>query len=181
MPETDDISFTEVQQLSMHEISATRFSFDIVEEALPPFSDTALTKVVPVRAYKKSYEFREEFAVVDSSKSSIIIAKASQELIVGFLVVSRSWNQCAQVDAFAVDAAYRGRQIGKRLMDHAVKWASTNGLNHIRLETQNNNVGACRFYEKYGFTLGGYDRLLYHAMKDNSKNEIALFYYLKHT
>jgi hypothetical protein len=50
-------------------------------------------------------------------------------------------------------------------MDRAVSWANEQGLPGIRLETQSNNVGACRFYERYGFELAGYDRHLYSAAK----------------
>ncbi|WP_114792945.1 hypothetical protein U0035_03450 [Niabella yanshanensis] len=49
------------------------------------------------------------------------------------------------------------------------------GLSTIRLETQNTNVTACRFYEKYGFKPGGYDQYLYDAIKSQDKKEIALF------
>ena len=31
----------------------------------------------------------------------------------------------------------------------------------IMLETQNNNVAACKFYEKCGFVIGGFDFLGY--------------------
>jgi streptothricin acetyltransferase len=45
------------------------------------------------------------------------------------------------------------------------------------LETQNNNVGACKLYEACGFTLGGFDRYLYRGEMPDTR-EIALFWYL---
>ncbi len=45
------------------------------------------------------------------------------------------------------------------------------------LETQDNNVGACKFYESCGFQLKGFDTSLYKAI-DQVKNEIALYWYL---
>jgi len=63
-------------------------------------------------------------------------------------------------------------------MDEAVRWTTEIGLSTIRLETQNTNVPACRFYERYGFKLGGYDQYLYDAIEKQEKKEIALFYYL---
>jgi streptothricin acetyltransferase len=62
-------------------------------------------------------------------------------------------------------------------MDLAVAWAKAQGLAGLTLETQSNNVPACRFYSRYGFTLGGYDRLLYRAL-DRDTREVALYWYL---
>jgi len=46
----------------------------------------------------------------------------------------------------------------------------------LMLETQNNNLAACAFYEKHGFRLGGIDRCLYQGL-DPQSSEIALFWY----
>jgi ribosomal protein S18 acetylase RimI-like enzyme len=45
------------------------------------------------------------------------------------------------------------------------------------LETQNNNLAACRLYESYGFVVGGVDHLLYRAI-DPTSHEVAIFWYL---
>jgi ribosomal protein S18 acetylase RimI-like enzyme len=45
------------------------------------------------------------------------------------------------------------------------------------LETQNNNLPACRFYEHCGFTLSGFDRNLYKGINKDTE-EIALYWYL---
>ena len=55
-------------------------------------------------------------------------------------------------------------------------WATERGLPGIRVETQSNNVPACKFYESCGLHLGGFDRDLYRAM-DGGTTEIALFWY----
>lgn len=62
-------------------------------------------------------------------------------------------------------------------MDVAVDWAKENNMPGITLETQNNNVVACKFYEKYGFILGGFDKYLYDGI-GNPNEEIALYWYL---
>jgi len=62
-------------------------------------------------------------------------------------------------------------------MARAVAWAETKQLPGIMLETQNNNVAACRFYERCGFKLGGFDRYLYKGITQSTE-EIALYWYL---
>ena len=46
----------------------------------------------------------------------------------------------------------------------------------IMLETQNNNLGACRLYERCGYVLGGIDHLRYRGI-DPRTQEVALFWY----
>lgn len=68
-------------------------------------------------------------------------------------------------------------QIGQALMERAVEWAKSKGFPGMMLETQSNNVAACRLYERCGFMLGGFDSYLYKAL-DPGTDEIALYWYL---
>jgi streptothricin acetyltransferase len=98
--------------------------------------------------------------------------------LVGFLAVAPDWTGYALIHELAVDLPARHGGIARRLMDRAVAWAKAQALAGLRLETQSNNVPACRFYSRYGFQLGGHDRWLYRAL-DPGTREVALFWYLK--
>jgi GNAT superfamily N-acetyltransferase len=43
----------------------------------------------------------------------------------------------------------------------AEHWARARGCRRLKIETQNVNVAACRFYQKMGCTLGAIDRFAY--------------------
>ena len=47
----------------------------------------------------------------------------------------------------------RGRGIGAALFRAVEHWAALKGCTELRIETQNNNVPACRFYERQGCEL----------------------------
>ena len=94
---------------------------------------------------------------------------------VGSVRVGRRWNKNAFIDDLIIDAAHRGNGVGTKLMDAAVGWGKENGYHGISLETQNNNLLACRFYLKYGFKLGGVDIYSYNAFPN--REEIALYFY----
>ncbi|MGE8360996.1 GNAT family N-acetyltransferase [Pseudomonas sp.] len=96
----------------------------------------------------------------------------------GYLLASEDWNRYGLVDDFAVDQSFRGTGLATQLMDHTIAWAKTRGLPGLRLETQSNNVPACRFYRRQGFELGGFDRYIYSAL-EQPRNEVALFWYLR--
>jgi ribosomal protein S18 acetylase RimI-like enzyme len=50
---------------------------------------------------------------------------------------------------------YRGRGIGARLMDQALKKAFTTGIVRVELSVQADNTRAIRLYEKVGFVREG--------------------------
>ena len=68
---------------------------------------------------------------------------------------------------------YRGRGIGRRLFETAVAWAKARNCQLLKVETQNINVRACRFYARQGCELGAIHRFAYPDLPD----EVQLFWY----
>jgi ribosomal protein S18 acetylase RimI-like enzyme len=60
-----------------------------------------------------------------------------------------------------VKEEYRGKGVGKLLMNKAVEIARQKGARMLILETQSWNVRAISFYVKYGFELVGLDTHAY--------------------
>ena len=65
------------------------------------------------------------------------------------------------------------------LMEQACAWAKAQGLKGLSLETQDNNVAACRFYAAIGMELGGVNTKLYRQFDRPYSEETALFWYLE--
>ena len=55
----------------------------------------------------------------------------------------------------------RGGGIGSALFRAVGGWAAARGFRWLKIETQNVNVPACRFYHKMGCALGAIDRFAY--------------------
>lgn len=60
----------------------------------------------------------------------------------------------------------RGQGVGAALFGEARRWAKARGCTQLKIETQNINVGACRFYARQGCTLGAIDRFAYPDLPD---------------
>lgn len=168
-----------VSGITAVELKDADFSFDVSEQAELPFDDFASSKIVPVAPHLKRYPIDFEVLARADPGQSLIAAANDGRRIVGYIVVSRAWNNCAQVEDFAVDRGFRRHGVGRRLMREAIEWAHELSLPMLRLETQSNNVPACRFYQKMSFHLGGFDRFLYSAIDGPQRNEVALFWYLR--
>lgn len=72
-----------------------------------------------------------------------------------------------------VDPAFRGQGIGTALFQAAVTWACGRGCRQLKIETQNNNVPACRFYARQGCELGAIVKYAYTDYPD----EVELIWY----
>jgi GNAT superfamily N-acetyltransferase len=67
----------------------------------------------------------------------------------------------------------RGRGLGSVLFAAAEAWAKAQGCRQLKVETQNVNVAACRFYAHRGCTLGCINRFAYPLLPE----EIQLLWY----
>jgi GNAT superfamily N-acetyltransferase len=70
----------------------------------------------------------------------------------------------------------RGRGFGEKLFKRSVVWAKARGCNRMKIETQNINVPACRFYAQMGCELGAIHRHAYQGKPDLCKEVMLLWY-----
>jgi len=77
-----------------------------------------------------------------------------------------------------VHPEYRGKGVGYRLFQKAVDWSKERSCKVLKVETQNINVSACKFYVRQGCKLGCIDRYAYSEEEDLS-HEVMLLWYLE--
>ena len=68
--------------------------------------------------------------------------------------------------------------IGTKLFNYAAKWSREKGCRQLKIETQNVNVPACRFYAKQGCRLGVINRYAY-AGHPKVGHEVMFIWYLE--
>jgi ribosomal protein S18 acetylase RimI-like enzyme len=96
--------------------------------------------------------------------------------IAGILdIVPHEWNHTAFVWNIMLDTAIRGQGVGRALWERAVDWARRQGYRALMLETQTNNVPACKFYAAMGCRLEGIRDMLY-TNHDIERSEVAIFW-----
>ena len=138
--------------------------------------------VEDVPSYEKSYlqdQYDDELAYAEyiNKPEQVIYIAILHDQIIGVMVLKKNWNHYAYIEDIKVDKKYRSLGVGGRLIKQATQWAKESNMLGIMLETQNNNVAACRFYEKCGFVIGGLDFLVYKGRHEES-DEVAMYWYL---
>jgi ribosomal protein S18 acetylase RimI-like enzyme len=134
--------------------------------------------IIPATHSRKRYDpdYLDYTTYLNHPDKTVFLAYVDGQVI-GQIILRKNWNGYTYIEDIAVDVHFRRQGIGVALMKRAVTWAQDRNHPGIMLETQNNNVAACKFYEKCGFVLGGFDRYLYRGIYKDTE-EIALFWYL---
>lgn len=132
--------------------------------------------IVPVEPYEREVHAEDVDYGFDDAGPTIFFAQVDGQLA-GRIKMLRWWNRFAYVEDIVVNPEFRGRGVGRQLLERGIQWARENNFPGVMLETQDDNVPACTLYESCGFVLSGFDRKVYKAINPNTK-ETALYWYL---
>ncbi len=110
-------------------------------------------------------DYRRRFRRSWTNESATLVAVAGNE-VVGELTIAREEHPVTRhVATFGmmVAAAWRGRGVGSALLEEALRWARTFGIEKVALAVYPHNDAALALYEKFGFADEG--RLVRHTKK----------------
>ena len=173
---------TEYEKISIAFRVETVFSVRLIENGLGGIELKEETLETPfVKDYdehEKPSDWAKQF---DLSNWGFFSAFAGEKRIGGAVVAWKTPElfMLEGVDDLAclwdlrVAPEFRGKGVGKQLFEYALNWAKSKNCRLLKVETQNINVPACRFYARQGCHLGA---LNLHAYPPQM-NEIQLIWY----
>jgi ribosomal protein S18 acetylase RimI-like enzyme len=94
------------------------------------------------------------YAGTERVGGAVVVGAPDVELLDGRTDLAVLWD-------LRVAPARRRQGVGAALFRAAEAWAVARGAAWLRVETQNVNVAACRFYARQGCVLGAVDRFAY--------------------
>ncbi|HEU4387958.1 MAG TPA: GNAT family N-acetyltransferase, partial [Blastocatellia bacterium] len=151
------------------EYQAVQISFEVVSTFVAQADGQGSFRLVehPVGSpYTKNYDAISETPAewadrFDTSRWTLLLARDDDRCIGGATVavdtpaveLLEGRDDLALLWDIRVAPAYRGRGIGQSLFAAAEAVAAAQGCRELKVETQNINVAACRFYAAMGCTL----------------------------
>lgn len=119
--------------------------------------------------------FPDENYDFDNMSDSIFIGAYDSEKCVGLAILQPGFFKYMYLYDLKVNSLYRGRHIGKMLIEKAKELAKENRYTGIYTQGQDNNPGACLFYLNSGFYIGGLDTNVYRGTKQEGKSDIIFY------
>ena len=148
------------------------------------FNEVPVTPYVKdLSKYERATEYEKEFDIStwhffiafgdDKPVGALTLAGATPNLF----MLGGMKDACVLWD-IRVDDKYKHQGIGQKLFEQAKSVAQEKGYKKMIIESQNNNVPACRFYRKQGAVLAKIDTNAY-CSEPGLENEIQLIWTLE--
>jgi GNAT superfamily N-acetyltransferase len=187
-------------KITLHEISPDSLSeYNTVPIAFEVKSILAVTLVdgglggillheIPVRPYVKNYDADGEIPSdwpnrFDVTKWGFFLARFNGKPVGAAAVVIETngvfmlENRRDLSVLWDIRVSPEARGVGIPLFRLAAEWSQKHGCKQMKIETQNINVPACRFYQRMGARLGEIHRYGYAAVPELA-HEVMLNWYL---
>lgn len=117
----------------------------------------------------------ESYDFAAMSENSVFVGAYDDGVCIGLAVLQDGFFRYMYLYDLKVNASYRGQGVGRMLIDKAKEIARSKGYRGLYTIGQDNNLGACLFYVKNGFYIGGLDTNVYKGTSQEDKADI-LFY-----
>lgn len=168
------IAFTVERVLDLRPVDGDLGGFALTERALAsPFR-----KDYDAEAGAGPLRWAERF---DVSRWGLLAARAGDQWAGGAVIavdtpgvaMLEDRRDLAVLWDLRVAPAFRGQGVGTALFEAAEHWAQERQCRQLKVETQNINVPACRFYARQGCSLGAINRFAYPELP----GEVQLLWY----
>lgn len=121
--------------------------------------------------------FPDENYDYDAMKQdSVFIGAYDSDKCVGLAIMQDAWFKYMYLYDLKVNAECRGRHVGAMLIAKCKEVARSRGYTGVYTQGQDNNLGACLFYLRQGFVIGGLNTHVYNGTAQAGKSDI--FFYL---
>ena len=167
---------------NIKDIKSVNEPFEIIGRLKPVFvnDEWTYTEELLSDPYMHSYpdDDTDYSEYIDHPDKTVFLAYVEGSFA-GRIIVRKDWNKYAFIEDISVLKSFRGQGAGTALIRKTAEWAKSEGMNGLALETQDNNLLACRFYSKCGFVLGAVNTMLYRNLDKPFCDSVALYWYLK--
>lgn len=153
-------------------------SFPLWGRMIPSYENETWNYTVEVYASQDVSEmcFPDEDYDYDSLVNDhVFVGAYDGDKCIGLAVLADDRFRYMYLDDLKVCKQYRKKGVGKALLDKAVKIAHDRNYNGLYTIGQDNNLGACLFYLKTGFIIGGFDNHVYSGTSQENKANIIFY------
>lgn len=176
------MEIVKLNSYTLKDMNKANETFEIIGKLKPTFvnDEWTYTEEIYAKSYLHSYPNEDcDYSLYIDNPDKVVFLAYSDTECVGQIVLKKDWNKYAFVEDICVSKSSRGQGVGTALIQKAIEWAKDKKLYGLALETQDNNLLACRFYSKCGLVIGAVNTMLYKNFHRPWSDATAIFWYLK--
>ena len=117
----------------------------------------------------------ENYSYEDMAPNSTFIGAYDKETCIGLAIMQEAYFKYMYLYDLKVNQSYRRSGVAGKLIEMAKEIAISKGYHGIFTQGQDNNLGACLFYLKSGFVIGGLDTKVYQGTAQADKKDIYFY------
>lgn len=172
------ITYELIEKTREKDINLPNEPFSLIGKMIPRYTNEEWSFVVEKAETITDMCFPdEEYVYDDMSETSYFIGAYDNGKCVGLAIMQQAFFKHMYLYDLKVKSAYRGKGIGEGLIQACQQLAVREGYLGIYTQGQDNNLSACLFYIKTGFTIGGLDTCVYKGTSQENKKDI--YFYLE--
>ena len=118
----------------------------------------------------------EDYDYETMQNDCVFVGAYEEETCIGLAILQQRFLKYMYLYDLKVNSAYRGKNVAADLIKKCKKIALQQGYRGIYTYAQDNNLGACKFYVKSGFYIGGFDSNVYKGTKQEGKSDIIFYW-----
>ena len=118
----------------------------------------------------------ENYDYDEMSGNSVFLGAYEEGRCIGLAILQQAFFRYMYLYDLKVSKAFRGRGAAGKLIEAAKALAVASGYRGIYTLGQDNNLGACLFYLKSGFHIGGLDTDVYKGTSQEGKADIVFYW-----
>lgn len=151
-------------------------SFRLFGRMIPSYMNETWSYTIEVSADETWMCFPDESYDYEAmAENSTFIGAYDKNVCIGLAIMQNSFFKYMYLYDLKVNQEYRQKGVAKHLIDKAKEIAIASGYKGIYTQAQDNNLGACLFYIKAGFYIGGFDTNVYKGTMQEGKSDIIFY------
>ena len=121
----------------------------------------------------------ENYRYEEMAENSVFLGAYDKGKCIGLAILQNAFFKYMYLYDLKVNQAYRRSGVALSLIKKAGEIALNKGYRGIYTQGQDNNLGACLFYLRSGFVIGGLDTKVYQGTLQEDKKDIYFYLDLK--
>lgn len=164
-----------IDSIHKNDINLPNDYFDIWGRLKPSYTNDSWSYEIIKNDTITQMKFPDECYNFNEMNDYIFIGAYDNDKCIGLLVLRHYFFKYMYLHDLKVKKEYRGKHVGKMLIEKANEVAKDFRYSGIYTIVQDNNLSACLFYLNNGFYIGGIDTNVYKHTLQEGKIDLILY------